>query len=141
VISFHFATVILLATPALSQELNSTLHSTLYGVEVAYVDEMVVFTCVVRGSNSMAWTSEEYIGTGGQRLEFSAAEPAGTTLPAVGNSQTVATLVNATIDEIIVSQLSIRIRPTYLIASIWCHNINAGTTNSVEFLLAGRYIM
>ena len=85
----------------------------------------------------MAWTSEEYIGTGGQRLEFSAAESPGTRLPAVGNSQTVAVLVSARIDEIIVSELRIRIRPNYPSASVWCHNINAGTTSSTEFLLAG----
>ena len=129
--------MILLATQADSQDLSSTLYSILYGVQVAYVDEMVVFTCVVRGSNSMAWTSDEYIGTGGQRLEFSAAESAGTRLPAVGNSQTVAVLVSARIDEIIVSELYIRIRPNYPTASVWCHNINAGTAKSVEFLLAG----
>ena len=85
----------------------------------------------------MAWTSDEYIGTGGQRLELSAAEPVGTNYSAVGNSQTVAVLVSAMIDEIIVSQLRFRIRSNYPTASVWCHNINAGTTNSIEFLLAG----
>ena len=121
----------------MSQELNSTLHSTIYGVDVAYINEMVAFTCVVRESNSMAWTSEEYIGTGGQRLELSAAEPVGTNYSAVGNIQTVATLVRATIDELIVSQLRIRIKSTSPTASVQCHNINAGTNTSIEFLLAG----
>ena len=129
--------MILLATQADSQDLSSTLHSTLYGVEVAYVDEIVVFTCIVRGSNSMAWTSDEYIGTGGQRLEFSAAEPAGTTLSAVGNSQTTAELINATIDEIIVSELRISIQSNFPTPSVQCHNINAGTNSSITFLLAG----
>lgn len=129
--------VLLLAAQAVSQELNSTLHSTLYDVQVAFIDEMVVFTCVVRESNSMAWTSEEYIGTGGQRLELSAAEPVGTSYSAVGNTQTVATLVSATIDEIIVSQLRIRIKSNNPTASVQCHNINAGTNTSIEFLLAG----
>jgi hypothetical protein len=131
------STVLLLATKSASQELTSTLHSTLFGVEVAYVDEMVVFSCIVRGSNSMAWTSNEYIGTGGQRLEFSAAEPAGTRLSAVGNSQTTAVLINATIDEIIISQLRIMIQSNSPTASVRCHNINAGTNSSIEFLLAG----
>ena len=85
----------------------------------------------------MAWTSDEYIGTGGQRLEFSAAQPPGTRLSVVGNSQTVAVLVSAMLDEIIVSELHIRIRPNYPTASVRCHNINAGTASSVEFLLAG----
>ena len=85
----------------------------------------------------MAWTSEEYIGTGGQRLELSAAEPVGTRYSAVGNNQTVATLIRAAIDEIIVSQLSIRIKSSYSVASVQCHNINAGTMNSIDFLLVG----
>ena len=89
----------------------------------------------------MAWTSEEYIGTGGQRLEFSAAERPGSTNSAVGNSQTVAVLISAMVDEIIVSELRIRIRPNYPSASVRCHNINAGTASSVEFLLAGIYII
>ena len=56
-----------LATQAVSQKLNSTLHSTLYSIQVAYVGETVVFTCVVRGSNHMGWSSEEYIGTAGRQ--------------------------------------------------------------------------
>ena len=87
----------------------------------------------------MAWTSEEYIGTGGQRLELSAAEPIGTSYSAVGNNQTVAELINAIIDEIIVSQLRIRIKSTYSIASVQCLNINAGTMTSIEFLPAGMW--
>ena len=127
---------------AVSQELNSTLHLTVYGAPIAYVNEMVIFTCVVRGSNSMAWTSDEYIGIGGQRLEISTAEAVGTrySAAAVGNSQTVAELVSARIDEIIVTKLHIRIRSNYQTASVQCHNINAGTMNSTTFLLAGTFI-
>ena len=86
----------------------------------------------------MAWTSEEYIGTGGQRLELSAAEPVGTRYSAVGNNQTVAELISARIDEIIVSQLRIRIKSNHPTASVQCHNINIGTMTSITFLLAGR---
>ena len=85
----------------------------------------------------MAWTSDEYIGTGGQRLEFSAAEPAGSTLSAVGNSQTMAVLISATIDEIIVSELRISIQSNFPTPSVQCHNINFGTNSSITFLLAG----
>ena len=133
--------VFLLSTQLLAQELNSTLHSTVYGAPIAYTDETVIFTCVVRGSNSMAWTSEEYIGTGGQRLELSAAEPVGTRYSAVGNNQTVAELISATIDEIIVSQLHIRIKSNYFIAAVKCHNINANTVTSITFLRAGMSVL
>ena len=85
----------------------------------------------------MAWTSQEYIGTGGQRLELSAAEAVGTTYSAVGNPQTVAELINGIIDEIIVTELRIGIQSSYPVASVQCHNINAGTNVSIEFRLAG----
>lgn len=135
---YNYAVIIqLLAAQAMSQELNSTLHSALYGVQVAFVDENVVFTCVVRSSNSMAWTSEEYIGTGGQRLELSAAEPLGTRYSAVGNNQTVAELVGAVIDVIIVSQLRIRVKSTYPTASVQCNGINGNA--EITFLLAGMW--
>ena len=118
-------------------ELSSTLHSTIYGVPVAYIDETVMFNCVVRESNSMAWTSEEYIGTGGQQLEFLAAERPGSTLTAIRNNRTIAELVNTTGREFVVSRLQITIKPNFQTASVRCRNINANRTASITFLLAG----
>ena len=81
--------VVFLAAQALSQELNSTLHdSTLNGIQVAYPGDTVVFTCKLRGSNSLVWESDEYIGVD-QRLTFASAEPNRTELRAIGNSETV----------------------------------------------------
>ena len=82
----------------------------------------------------MAWTSDEYID--GQ-LELSAAEPVGTTQRAVRNPQTVTVLI-AVIGDIIVSQLNITILSNFPTASVQCHNINAGTNASLEFLLEGK---
>ena len=120
--------------------LDSTLHSTVDGIPVAYVGETVVFTCMVRGSNSMAWRSDEYIGTGVQRLELSAGDAIGTNYTAVANNQTIATLVDATINEFIISRLQITIRPDYQIASVQCLNINTNTTTSATFFRAGMYL-
>ena len=132
-------TLSVLATQAMSQELNSTLHSTLYGVQFAFVDEMVIFTCVVKESNSMAWTSDEYIGIGGEQLQFSAADPPRTSRTAIGNNQTVATLINAMLDQFIVSQLRIRIKSIHPTAAVQCRNTGANTAlvTSTTFLLAG----
>ena len=131
------STVLFLVTQALSQELNSTLHSTLYGVQVAYVGEIVTFTCVVRQSNSMGWMSEEYIGTGGQQLEISAADPINTPQTAIGDNQTVATLTSAIVDKVIISQLRVKIKPGEQTASIQCRNSSDNTITSTTFLLAG----
>ena len=130
--------VVLLATQALSQELNSTLHSTVNGAQFAYIDEMVVFTCVVRGSNNLLWTSKEYIGAD-ERLTLTSIESKGTEVRAIGNNQTVARLIMAvdTGDVIIVSELHIRIKATYPVASVQCVNGGANTMTSTSFLLAG----
>ena len=128
--------VLLLTTQALSQELNSTLHSTFYDVQVAYVDEMVTFTCVIKGSNSMAWTSDEYIGVR-DSLEISTSDSAGHTITALTNDQTVAMLVAATRDEVIISKLRIRIKSDYPVASVQCVNANRNTMTSISFRLAG----
>jgi hypothetical protein len=124
-----------------SQELNSTLHSTIFGLPIAFTNENVVFTCVTRGSNSMGWTSEQYIGTGGRRLEFVLVDPAGSTMPVGGNSPTVAELVSTSdSDRVIVSQLRITIQTsTFPIASVQCHDIGADTNTSIRFHLAGMY--
>ena len=90
----------------------------------------------------MAWTSEQYIGVGGQQLPFAAAEPVNSTRRAIGNAQTVATLVNAvnTGDNIlIVSELRIRIESSYPIAEVQCvsRGADVATVNSTTFQLAG----
>ena len=127
----------------MSQELNSTLHSTPNGIEFAFADEMVVFTCVVKGSNSITWTSDEYIGIN-QPLTLVSIQGEGFELRPVGNAETVAVLVNATtdVDVIIVSKLHIRVRSTYPVASVQCINSGTGTNPmiSTSFLLAGTYV-
>ena len=86
----------------------------------------------------MGWTSEQYIGTGGRRLEFVLVDPVGRTIPVGG---TVAELVSKLeTDGVIVSQLRIRIQSsTFPIASVQCHNIGADTHTSFRFQLAGMY--
>lgn len=134
-----FIGLLVAITQVSSQLLNSTLHSTLHGVPIAYINERAVFTCVVN-SNSMAWTSEEYIGAGGQRIPFSSANDVGHTESAINNNQTVAVLVNSTesdTDVVITSELYIRVESTHQLASVKCVNSGDNTDTSIEFLLAG----
>lgn len=99
---------------------------------------MVVFTCAVKGSNSITWTSDEYIGAN-QPLTLVSAEPVGHEVRAVGNDQTVAVLRNATTDVIIISELHVRISSAYPVASVQCVNSGTSTnpTTSTSFFLAG----
>ena len=131
-----FLLAIGLVVPASSQQLNSTLHSTSHGVHFAYVGEYVVFTCISKGSNSIAWSSDEYIGSGGLRLEFISIDME--TTQRIG--QTVATLTEVfRVEEkvILVSQLQITVQSTHQISSITCHNLGNDTTNTVSFDTAG----
>ena len=131
---------VVLITQVKSQELNSTLHSTIFGLPIAFTNEDVNFTCVIRQSNNMRWTSEQYIGTGGRQLEFASVEPVGSTRTAPGNNQTVAKLISVS-DSVIISQLHIRIQSsTFPIASVQCHDTGVGTNASIRFRLAGMCV-
>ena len=87
----------------------------------------------------MAWTSDEYIGSG-QRLPLSSVQGVGHEVRAIGNDQTVAVLVNATTDNdviIVFSELRIRIDSSHPVASVRCVNSGANMETSISFLLAG----
>ena len=133
--------MILLITKAVSHELNSTLHTTPSGVRFAFADEMVVFTCSVEGSNSITWTSDEYIGAG-QPLTIVSVQGVGFELHAVRNPETVAVLVKVTA-EIIVSELRVRVRSNNPIATIQCANSGTATNpaTSIPFHLAGMFMI
>ena len=131
--------ICILSWKLVAQELTSTLHTTFYGVNFAYVGEIVTFTCVTRGSTLIAWSSDEYIGSGGLRLEFISVDQIGTTR-STANGGTVAQLVASTREggiDTLVSQLNISVQSIYQISSITCHNIGMGTTNTTAFEIAG----
>ena len=112
--------------------LTSTLHSTEYGLKFAYDGETVRFNCIAMG-NSMAWSSDEYIGSDGNRLEFVSIEPKGTEYRA---GQTVATLIsisNMNGSIMLKSQLQISVQSAFQISSIRCHNIGSDTVNTISF--------
>ena len=132
--TFFYLTVVVLASYVVSQDLNSTLYSTISGVLVAFTNENVVFTCVARGSNHMGWSSDEYIGTGGRRLEFISTNAPGTNRT---SGDTRAQLVSASVDQFIISQLFISIVSSIPVASVQCQNIGAGTMTFRSFELAG----
>jgi hypothetical protein len=89
----------------------------------------------------MVWTSEEYIGTG-VRLSLSSAQGVGHRVTALQNAQTLAILVNVSIDTstdvIIVSELHIRVQSTYPITSVQCVNSGTNTATSTSFFLPGK---
>ena len=138
VYSFLLVVICVLVWKVSCQQLNNTLHSTEYGVHFAYESETVTFTCVTRGSNSIAWSSDEYIGA--DRMEFASAEREGTTRSAA-DSGAIGRLVSVSNENgnvILVSQLQLNVQSTYQIASITCHNIGIDAMNTTTFLMAGK---
>ena len=121
-----------------SQELNSTLCLTEYGVPYASVGEVITFICRTERSNSIGWSSKEYIGV--NRVDFASVEPDGTTRPPT-ESGAVAQLissyrVNGTV--ILVSQLQITVQSVYQVASVTCHNIGINTIDTFSFHTTGK---
>ena len=86
----------------------------------------------------MAWRSDEYIGTG-QRLPLSSAQGVNHSVSALENDQTVAVIVNTATgaDLVVTSELRIRVRSTYPVASVQCVDSGTNSVNSTSFFLSG----
>ena len=123
-----------------AQILNSTLPS---DYQVCPGEE-VIFTCVVQGPH-LAWSSEEYIGSGGKQPEFGAQDHEKLNKTVKVNSLSNVTLLN--ISETngvtrITSQFEIIASAEYSTSSVVCHDVSAGTSQHVHFnvTLAGEYL-
>ena len=123
---------------AQTTELTSTLHSTKYGVNFAYAGETLKITCAIKGSNSLAWSSDEYIGR--DRIELVSALP--NEMQSAGQAE--ARFVNVSVTNgstFLESELQIIVQSAFSIASVTCHNLGNETTKVITFkvLVAGIY--
>lgn len=105
----------------------------------------MTFVCtitVMRSSSILAWSSDEYIGSNGDRLEFISIEAEGTNRTA-RQSQTVAKLVGVSRGlgwVTLVSELRIQVPSSVQVTSnesITCHDAGNGVNNSISFLAIG----
>ncbi|MCG8454131.1 MAG: hypothetical protein MI717_13230 [Spirochaetales bacterium] len=83
----------------LQVSVQKTQSSTNADLRLEIRNQFLVFTGNSANTSSIAWSSEQLIGSGGQRLEFSVAETVGTTLTAVTYTDAVATLTAADLSE------------------------------------------
>ena len=123
---------------ALIISVNNTLPS---DYEVCPGEE-VIFTCVVQGPH-LAWSSEEYIGSGGKQLEFGARDHERLNKTVKINSLSTVTLLNISETSgvtTITSQLKIIASAMYPTNSVVCHDVAAGNPQSVDFNTAGEYL-
>ena len=101
--------------------------------------------CVIEGSRILAWSSDQYIGTGGVELEFTAVDSVEFQRRSDINPNTLATLTSSDTDRhIISSTLHVIVEPSDVLAisSIVCNNRNNGTPASLTLYYLGiPYIM
>ena len=101
------------------------------------------FTCETRGSNTLAWESEEYIGRGGLRLSnFSlVSQPGHTEDSAINPNVSARLIVNNVINgvRVLKSELSIVVSPDILddiCHLITCINVGLDTQNDCALHMA-----
>ena len=101
----------------------------------------VVFTCVTRGSQTIAWTSLEYIGPAGVRLLLASFDVIGSPIVSQINPSVQASLVNRSLDngvQVLESELHIVISSEFPSATISCVLSN-GTQSDATFQVLGMY--
>ena len=114
-----------------------TLTSTLNSERVVHSEDIIIFTCITRGSPILEWFSEEYIGTGRDRLQILSESDRNTSsiTPAA-----VATRINVSRDDgivVIVSELRIIVSMLHPNATISCSNGSPKNVN-VTFQTVGE---
>ena len=97
-------------------ELTSTLNE-----GVAYNNQEIFFTCLVRGSNVLEWNSAEYIGQGGFPLQLSLFNGTDMNVSSTTHPSTYALRLGVTRENgrpVIVSDLRIIASTQYPVATI-----------------------
>ena len=102
----------------------------------------VTFTCVTRGSDAIAWTSDVYIGAGGVQLGFVAdlSNP-GDRRTSVSNTDTVAMLTREYDDQgimVLESELRITPLPDPQTATVACIHVVNGERKIANFQVIGK---
>ena len=115
-----------------------TLSSTLT-IQLAYPDQVIIFTCTTRGSGILEWRSDEYIGS--STLQILSLSSAPSSVVSRSNSDTVATRVSTTTENgvlVITSELQITASTLYPTSTIICGNSGDGSTRNITFQTAGE---
>ena len=105
--------------------------------EIVCLGNIVIFTCTTRGSAIISWTGNDYVG---DQIGFNTANAVGDTRQGSADPNTIATLINNTIDDgtpFLVSQLQITVSAISSNQSVICiHNSN-GIRETVTFQVIG----
>ena len=106
-----------------------TVTSTLNAEHMAYPQNIIIFTCTTRGSPILEWFSEEYIGTGRDRLQILSESNRNTSSI---TPDAIATRISVTNENgiiVIVSELRVIASIQYPNATVSCSNGSPKTIN------------
>ena len=106
-----------------------------------YADQQITITCRVRGTQVIAWQSDEYLGPGGQ-LAFGPSDQIGKIVNSQVMDQTFALLtVKYTQDGTprLESQLHLTVSPRYQIFTIVCRNVDHDRSDNVTYYKSGKH--
>ena len=99
----------------------------------------VTFTCVVRGSNILAWSSPQYIGMT-NRLEFSSvSHPSTIRKPNNYTTAVLESVYHTTAEVELTSTLHIIVQPYFNVSTVTCHSVGTDQVKSVDFRFSGMH--
>ena len=135
---FMFTYTSITVTAVVQVVTSQPMLTRLSSVEQACPGSTILFACTTTGSSTLAWSSEDYIGSDRQ-LQFRSIDDNGTVENSAFNPETIATLtaVNNTDGPILMSILRIIARSTTPNISISCITADGGTS-TLTISLAGK---
>ena len=108
--------------------------------DAVYHEQVVIFTCITRGSPTLAWSSNDYIGSG-LLVEFLSINDQGETRSY--NNGTIATLTYKRVDgSVFVLESTLRIQASrmYPTSTVSCHNVGQDSRDDITFHVLGKKI-
>ena len=104
-----------------------------------FINQPITITCVTRGSQALAWRSDEYIGPG-QQLSFNINNiPGDTDSSSNGAEATLVRLVNSNGEIMLQSILRVSVVPNFINFTVTCRNIDTGFEESVTYQTMSKY--
>ena len=132
-------TFIIAGTVIDSQEGLVTLNIT--SGTIVRPGDNVTFMCTTIGSSIIAWSSDEYIGRGGVRLElFANATSRESSQISNATAVLLSTTYNSEGDIVLTSALSLVVMETPYNISVTCVNIGRETNSTIRLNVLGMYI-
>ena len=111
------------------------LTSTLLEGNYTCPGQQIIITCATNPSLVVAWSSNQYIGTGGLQLEFTSGDSVGRRIPSSTNPSTFAELTMTAGGLVTESQLHIIVSRNIPTATVTCSDVSGGSTSFISFEL------